>query len=197
MPPPPVSVEPRGAAAPACPPGAPLAPPAGLPDKLTITVTERLPIAVVKVDGETTGVAGDGQLLTGLEVGGQGLPRIEGSEVSGGRLDEQGSAQAAILAGAPERLAQVDARDTRAEVDVQQERVDPVFRHEVERRGRVLGAEDPIPDVLQQRPQHARKTRVVLHEQDGSLVPSEHVPRGAVSHHRIRISGARVFLHGG
>ena len=77
---------------------------ASLPDKLTITVTERLPVAVVKVDGETTGVAGDGQLLTGLDVGGQGLPGIEGSETSGGRLDEQGSAQAAILAGAPEEL---------------------------------------------------------------------------------------------
>ena len=77
---------------------------AGLPDKLTITVTERLPVAVVKVDGETTGVAGDGQLLTGLDVSGQGLPGLEGSEVSGGRLDEQGGAQAAILAGAPEAL---------------------------------------------------------------------------------------------
>jgi cell division protein FtsQ len=77
---------------------------ARLPDKLTINVTQRVPIAVVKVDGETTGVAGDGQLLTGLEVGGQGLPRIEDSEVSRGRLDEQGSAQAAILDGAPERL---------------------------------------------------------------------------------------------
>jgi cell division protein FtsQ len=77
---------------------------ASLPDKLTITVTERLPVAVVKVDGETTGVAGDGQLLTGLDVGGQGLPGIEGTETSGGRLDQQGAAQAAILAGATEDL---------------------------------------------------------------------------------------------
>jgi cell division protein FtsQ len=99
-----VSVEKVVVAALAFPRVASIAIDAGLPDKLTITVTERLPIAVVKVDGETTGVAGDGQLLTGLEVGGQGLPRIEDSEVSRGRLDEQGSAQAAILAGAPERL---------------------------------------------------------------------------------------------
>ena len=77
---------------------------ASLPDKLTITVTERLPVAVVKVDGETTGVAADGQLLTGLDVGGQGLVGFEGSEAQGGRLDEQGTAQAAILAGAPEDL---------------------------------------------------------------------------------------------
>jgi cell division protein FtsQ len=77
---------------------------ASLPDKLTITVTERLPVAVVKVDGETTGVAADGQLLTGLDVSGEGLVGIEGSEASNGRLDEQGAAQAAILAGAPEEL---------------------------------------------------------------------------------------------
>lgn len=77
---------------------------ASLPDKLTITVTERLPVAVVKVDGEPTGVAGDGQLLTGLDVRGQGLVGIEGAEEERGRLDYEGSAQAAILAGAPEDL---------------------------------------------------------------------------------------------
>lgn len=76
---------------------------ASLPDKLTITVTERLPVAVVKVDGEATGVAADGQLLTGLDVQGQGLVGID-ADTSNGRLDDPGTAQAAILAGAPEDL---------------------------------------------------------------------------------------------
>lgn len=74
------------------------------PGKLTISVTERLPVAVADVDGEPTGVAADGQLLTGLDVSDAELPAIEGSGAVAGRLDEQGSAQAAILGGAPPEL---------------------------------------------------------------------------------------------
>lgn len=76
---------------------------ATLPHKLTVTVTERLPVAVVKVGGEPTGVAADGLLLPGLDVGGQGLPEID-AESRRGRLDEEGTAQAQILGGASERL---------------------------------------------------------------------------------------------
>lgn len=74
------------------------------PGKLTITVSERLPVAVVELDGEPTGVAADGQLLTGLDLGGRELPAIEGSRARAGRLDERGSAQAAILGAAPPGL---------------------------------------------------------------------------------------------
>ncbi|MGZ8666117.1 MAG: cell division protein FtsQ/DivIB [Solirubrobacterales bacterium] len=74
---------------------------ATLPDKLTVTVTERLPVAVVKVEGEPTAVAADGLLLPGISVRGERLPTIEAAAVSGGQLDEEGAAQAAILGAAP------------------------------------------------------------------------------------------------
>lgn len=73
---------------------------ASLPHKLTITVTERLPVAVIKVDGESTGVSDDGYLLPGIEVQGQGLSEIQNAEVERGRVDDAGAAQAAILGGA-------------------------------------------------------------------------------------------------
>jgi cell division protein FtsQ len=76
---------------------------AGLPDKLTITVTERLPVGVVKVDGEPIGVSADGLLLPGAEVRGRRLPVIE-AEARAGRLDAEGADQAAILGAAPAEL---------------------------------------------------------------------------------------------
>lgn len=76
---------------------------ASIPHKLTITVTERLPIAVVRTGGEALGVSSDGYALPGVPVQGEGLPEIE-AEVSDGRVDEAGGAQAAILGGAPDEL---------------------------------------------------------------------------------------------
>jgi cell division protein FtsQ len=96
-----------------------------IPHKLTVTVTERLPVGVVKVEGEPVGVSSDGLLLTGLDVSGQGLPPIEVDEVKDGRLGSQGAAQAAILAGATEELRErvVEAAwdDERGEVVVELE----------------------------------------------------------------------------
>jgi cell division protein FtsQ len=96
-----------------------------LPHKLTITVTERLPVAVVKVEGEPVGVSSDGVLLTGLDVGGQGLPPIEAGEAAGGRLGPEGVAQAEIMGGATEELRRriVEAAwdDERGEVIVELE----------------------------------------------------------------------------
>lgn len=71
--------------------------------KLTITVTERLPVAVVKVEGEPTGVAADGLLLPGLEVRGKGLPAMQAG-ARGPRVDGEGVAQAAIMGAAPEEV---------------------------------------------------------------------------------------------
>lgn len=82
---------------------------ATLTDKLTITVTERLPVAIVKVDGESTAVSSGGLLLPGLSVRGQGLPTLDVGEVKGGRLDGEGTAQAVIVGAAP--------RDVREKID--------------------------------------------------------------------------------
>jgi cell division protein FtsQ len=76
---------------------------ASIPHKLTITVTERLPVAVVRSGGDAVGVSADGYALPGVPVEGEGFPAIE-AEVADGRLDEAGAAQAAILGGAPQEL---------------------------------------------------------------------------------------------
>ncbi len=77
---------------------------ASIPHKLTITVTERLPVAVFRSGGEATAVSIDGYLLPGVDVQGEGLPQIEGAEVSDGRLEAEGAAQAAIVGAAPDEL---------------------------------------------------------------------------------------------
>src|SRR5918994_2480848 len=77
---------------------------ASIPHKLTVTVTERLPVAVVKGEGEPVGVSADGLLLPGLDVSGQGLPEIDAEQPKGGRLGPEGAAQAAIVGGATEDL---------------------------------------------------------------------------------------------
>lgn len=77
---------------------------ASIPSKLTVTVTERLPVAVVKVSGEPTAVAADGLLLPGISVSGQRLPTLDVGEVEGGRVDDEGAAQAAIVGAAPDEL---------------------------------------------------------------------------------------------
>ena len=77
---------------------------ASIPDKLTITVRERLPVAVVSDGGERTGVSTDGYLLPGVDVQGEGLPEISEADVTAGRLQGDGAAQAAILGAAPDEL---------------------------------------------------------------------------------------------
>lgn len=74
-----------------------------IPHKLTITVTERLPVAIVKVEGEPVGVSADGLLLPGAEVQGRRLPPLE-AEATAGRLGPEGTDQAAILGAAPVEL---------------------------------------------------------------------------------------------
>ena len=90
---------------PAFPTVASIAADASFPHKLTITVTERLPVAVLEV--ERRGDRGRGRRLraAGLDVEGEGLPRIESDERHrAARLDAEGAAQAAILGGAPDEL---------------------------------------------------------------------------------------------
>lgn len=73
------------------------------PHKLTITVTERLPVAVVELDGEPVGVSAGGLLLPGAELEGRQLPPLEAA-AEGGAVDAEGVEQAAILGAAPPRL---------------------------------------------------------------------------------------------
>jgi cell division protein FtsQ len=69
--------------------------------KLTVTVTERLPVARIRSSGETLAVSADGYVLPGVEAAEQ--PAIEG-RTEAGRLDAEAAAQAAIVGAAPEEL---------------------------------------------------------------------------------------------
>jgi cell division protein FtsQ len=78
---------------------------ASLPHKLEITVTERLPVAVVEEGGHTVPVSADGYLLAGVRAE-HGLPPIElSAPVVKGRLSHHDIEQAALLAAAPDELA--------------------------------------------------------------------------------------------
>ncbi|MFL5906339.1 MAG: cell division protein FtsQ/DivIB, partial [Solirubrobacterales bacterium] len=74
------------------------------PHGLTVTVTERLPVAVVHPGGRAVAVSADGYLLTGLSFDSRQLPRIEGAGGHGARLEGDAAAQAAILGAAPAEL---------------------------------------------------------------------------------------------
>jgi cell division protein FtsQ len=78
---------------------------ADLPHGLTITVTERLPVAVAEVEGAQVAVSEDGYLLRGLEFDPKELPSLDPGSPTGPRLGTEGSAQAAILGGAPEEIS--------------------------------------------------------------------------------------------
>jgi cell division protein FtsQ len=71
------------------------------PHGLEVTITERLPIAFVRVDGQETAVSADGYLLPGADFDAKALPRIEGAVAHGPRLSEDTAAQAAILGATP------------------------------------------------------------------------------------------------
>jgi cell division protein FtsQ len=74
------------------------------PHGLTVTVTERLPVAFVRIRGQETAVSADGYLLAGADFDAKALPRIEGAAARGARLDGDAAAQAAILGATPEPL---------------------------------------------------------------------------------------------
>jgi cell division protein FtsQ len=76
---------------------------ATLPDKLVIKVTERLPVAIVKLGGEQQVVSADGFVLPGITTE-EKLPPIELAEAPGGMLDAEGAAQAAIVGAVPDEL---------------------------------------------------------------------------------------------
>ena len=73
------------------------------PHGLEVTVTERLPVAFVRIGGQETAVSADGYLLAGTSFDAKALPRIEGASAHGVRLDEDAAAQAAILGATPGR----------------------------------------------------------------------------------------------
>lgn len=81
---------------------------ASLLHSLTITVTERLPVARVESDSEVVAVSAEGYLLPGVGV--EGLPSLDAA-VEGGRLDPEGLSQSQIVGAAPaelrERIASV------------------------------------------------------------------------------------------
>jgi cell division protein FtsQ len=74
------------------------------PHGLTVTVTERLPVAFVRLRGQETAVSADGYLLAGADFDAKALPRIEGAAAHGARLDGDAAAQAAILGATPAPL---------------------------------------------------------------------------------------------
>jgi cell division protein FtsQ len=74
------------------------------PHTLHVTVTERLPVAFIKVGDRRTAVSADGYLLIGAGFDPKDLPRIQDVASHGTRLDGNAAAQAAILGGTPAPL---------------------------------------------------------------------------------------------
>ena len=77
------------------------------PHKLHVTVTERLPVAYVRIHGQDTAVSADGYLLSGLSFDADKMPRIDGAGANGARLDGDAAAQAAILGATPDSLREL------------------------------------------------------------------------------------------
>ncbi len=71
------------------------------PHALHVTITERLPVAFIKVGPQRTAVSADGYLLLGASFDPKNLPRIGGVAAHGARLDGDAAAQAAILGATP------------------------------------------------------------------------------------------------
>ena len=79
---------------------------ASIPDKLTIYVKERPPVAAAKVEGNRVAVSSEGFILLGVEAE-PDLPTLDVTtppEEGTVQLDEQATAQAEILGAAPEAL---------------------------------------------------------------------------------------------
>ncbi|HSD24484.1 MAG TPA: FtsQ-type POTRA domain-containing protein, partial [Solirubrobacterales bacterium] len=87
------------------------------PHTLHVTVTERLPVAFIKVGDRRTAVSADGYLLLGASFNPKQLPRIEGAVGNGARLDGDAAAQAAILGAIPAPLRDQIASSTWSDSD--------------------------------------------------------------------------------
>jgi cell division protein FtsQ len=74
------------------------------PHTLHVTITERLPVAFIKVGPRRTAVSADGYLLPGASFNPKDLSRIEGPDAQGPRLNSDAAAQAAILGATPAPL---------------------------------------------------------------------------------------------
>lgn len=74
------------------------------PHTLHVTVTERLPVAFIKVGDRRTAVSADGYLLLGASFDQSELPRIEGTGTAGARLSGDAADEAAILGAVPAPL---------------------------------------------------------------------------------------------
>jgi cell division protein FtsQ len=74
------------------------------PHTLHVTVTERLPVAFIKVGPRKTAVSADGYLLLGASFDPKDLPRIEDATSQAARLNDDAAAQAAILGATPAPL---------------------------------------------------------------------------------------------
>jgi cell division protein FtsQ len=72
--------------------------------KLRIEVTERLPVAVAKVDGRQVAVSEDGFVLLGVDFDPKELPSLVPGETEGPILSDEGAAQAAIVGAGPDEL---------------------------------------------------------------------------------------------
>jgi cell division protein FtsQ len=74
------------------------------PHSMHVTITERLPVAFIKVGPTRTAVSADGYLLVGASFDPKHLPRIEGVTGRTPRLDGDAAAEAAILGAIPAPL---------------------------------------------------------------------------------------------
>ena len=74
------------------------------PHGMDVTITERLPVAFLKVGPRRTAVSADGYLLVGASFDPKHLPRIEETAAHGPRLQGDAAAEAAILGAIPPAL---------------------------------------------------------------------------------------------
>ena len=74
------------------------------PHTMRVTITERLPVAFIKVGPTRTAVSADGYLLVGTSFDPKHLPRIEDAAAHGPRLQGDAAAEAAVLGAMPAAL---------------------------------------------------------------------------------------------
>ena len=85
------------------PPSPRWAPAPAFRTRCEVTITERLPVAFIKVGPRRTAVSADGYLLVGASFDPKHLPRIEEAAAHGPRLQGDAAAEAAILGAIPAR----------------------------------------------------------------------------------------------
>jgi cell division protein FtsQ len=77
------------------------------PHTLHVKISERLPVAWVRLHGHDMAVSADGYLLSGLDFDTHAMPRIDGVGAAGARLNGDAAAQAAILGATPGSLREL------------------------------------------------------------------------------------------